>query len=79
MVDKEQKGTPGHQQQQQKPQHDAKADQAQLKAGGDQAQPEDLLPAETRNCYITTSKGSKFLLYIEPTMDVKHILREFPR
>ena len=77
MVDKEQKVTPGHQQQQQKPQTDAKADQAQLKATGDQAQSESHLPVQTRKCFVTTSKGSKLLLFLDPSMDAKHILSEF--
>lgn len=71
MVEKEQKPTPG---QHQRLQVDAKSEQMQPKSSGDVAQPESGPPTDTRKCFVTTSKGSKLLLFVSPTMDVKHIM-----
>ncbi|KAL3160536.1 hypothetical protein ABBQ32_010837 [Trebouxia sp. C0010 RCD-2024] len=73
MVEKEQKPTPG---QQQKVPGDTKSEQMQPKTSGDVAQPESAPPTDTRKCFVTTSKGSKLLLFVSQTMDVKHIMTE---
>lgn len=59
-----------------KPVAAVKLEEAQPKASGGSVHLEPTLPQEARKCFVTTTKGSKLLLFLKPTLDVKQILSE---
>lgn len=69
MVEKEQKPSLGHQQQQK-----SQAEQMQTLASGDAAGSESVPPTSTRRCFCCTAHGSQMLLFLSPTTDAKHVL-----
>ena len=73
MVDKEQKATLGLQAQP-KVQVAAKLDTEQTNTSGDSVEPGAVPPTGPRRCFVTSTKGSKLLLFVDRTTDVAHIL-----
>lgn len=53
-----------------------KVEDVQPKTSGGSVQPEPKLPEDAWRCFVTTTKDSKFLLFLKPTLDVKQILSE---
>ena len=54
-----------------------KVEDVQPKTSGGSVQPEPKLPEDAWRCFVTTTKGSKLLLFLKPTLDVKQILSEY--
>ena len=57
-----------------KPSSGLKAEGTQPKTSGGFVQPEPKLPEDAWRCFVTTTKGSKLLLFLKPLLDVKQIL-----
>jgi len=57
-----------------KPLPGLKAEDIQPKTSGGSVQPEPKLPEDAWRCFVTTTKGSKLLLFLKPSLDVKQIL-----
>ena len=57
-----------------KPSSVLKAECTQPKTSGGSVQPEPKLPEDAWRCFVTTTKGSKLLLFLKPSLDVKQIL-----
>ncbi len=57
-----------------KPSSALKAEGTQPKTSGGSVQPEPKLPEDAWRCFVTTTKGSKLLLFLKPSLDVKQII-----
>ncbi len=57
-----------------KPSSALKAEGIQPKTSGGSVQPEPKLPEDAWRCFVTTTKGSKLLLFLKSSLDVKQIL-----
>ena len=53
-----------------------KAEEAQPNTSGESGQPQTQSQANAWRCFVTTTKGSKLLLFAQPTADVKQIMSE---
>ncbi|KAA6428053.1 MAG: hypothetical protein FRX49_02714 [Trebouxia sp. A1-2] len=62
-----------------KPSSGLKAEGTQPKTSGGSVQPEPKLPEDAWRCFVTTTKGSKLLLFLKPLLDVKQILSEIAK
>lgn len=58
-----------------KPIGDLKTEEVPITSGGS-VQPEPSPPQDAWRCFVTTSKGSKLLMFVQPSSDVKHIMSE---
>ena len=53
-----------------------KGEEAQPNTSGESGQPQTQSQAHAWRCFVTTTKGSKLLLFAQPTADVKQIMSE---
>ncbi|KAL0022942.1 hypothetical protein WJX77_010208 [Trebouxia sp. C0004] len=62
-----------------KPSSGLKAEDIQPKISGGSVKPEPKLPEDAWRCFVTTTKGSKLLLFLKPSLDVKQVLSEIAK